>query len=155
MNTKKEGLNKTCPKCKIQYPATKEYYYGNSSKEDGLAWSCKKCSNASVTKWNKQNPKEGFNIQRKSRLKRLGFTTELFDQMLKSQKNVCALCGTDTPGGPRNEWAADHDHNTGKPRGLLCMSCNTTLGHIEAKNLDWMDKARKYIEQGGFYQPCG
>lgn len=138
---------KTCFKCKEEFPATKEYFYGNKAKHDKLSSYCKKCSNSYVTKWSKEKPKGYFNIQRKARLKRLGFTPELFNQMLEAQGNVCALCGTDKPGGPRNEWAADHDHNTGKARGLLCMSCNTTLGHIEAKNPDWMDKAKKYLDQ--------
>lgn len=143
---------KTCPKCKKDFPATKEYFYTNNSNKDRLSWACKKCNNAYVDRWRKEKPKGHFNIQRKSRLKRLGFTPELFDQMIEAQKNTCALCGTDTPGGPRNVWSADHDHKTGSPRGLLCMSCNATLGHIEAKDPDWIDRAKKYINEGGFYK---
>ena len=151
MTTKKAV--KMCLKCNTEFPANEEYFFKNNSKKDKLAWCCKKCSNLSITKWRNENKKTAFDIGKKYRLKKLGFTPELFNQMLEVQKNVCALCGTDRPGGPRNIWSADHDHKTGKARGLLCMSCNTTLGHIEGKPADWMDKAKDYIKQGGFYQP--
>jgi len=144
-------MNKICPKCNQEYPATKEYFYSNSSKKDGLGWACKKCSNGYVDRWANKNTEESFDIKRKYRLKKLGFTPEIFNEMLQAQKNCCALCETNIPGGPRGVWAADHDHNTGKPRGLLCMSCNTTLGHIETKPSDWTDKAKAYLEQGGFH----
>jgi len=145
-------IMKTCNKCKQEFPATKEYFYGNHSSKDKIQSSCKKCANLENTLWRNKNKQNAFEIGKKWRLKKRGFTPELFNKMLHEQKNVCALCGTDKPGGPRNVWSADHDHNTGKARGLLCMSCNTTLGHIEAKSPDWMDKAKKYINGGGFYK---
>jgi hypothetical protein len=101
--------------------------------------------------WYKANPEKAKLMARKNNLKKSGFTLELFNKMLKAQKNVCALCFTDKPGGPHDQWSSDHDHNTGKPRGLLCMSCNLALGHIENKNPEWIDKAKAYIEQGGFH----
>jgi len=39
----------------------------------------------------------------------------------------------------------DHNHVTGKVRGLLCVSCNTTLGRLE--NNDFMSKAKAYLER--------
>lgn len=108
---------------------------------------------AATRAWRKSNPDKAKkqNIRRREQsLNKIGFTSELFNQMLEDQGNVCALCGTDDP-QVRN-WCADHDHKTGKARGLLCMSCNTTLGHIEAKDPGWMNRAKKYINKGGFYQ---
>ena len=142
---------KTCFRCKQEFPATKEYFYGNKAKSDKLSSYCKKCNNSYVTKWSKEKPKGYFDIQRKARLKRIGFTPELVAEMLESQGNVCALCGTSEPGGTRKTWHSDHDHETGKARGMLCMSCNTTVGHIESKPNGWMDKAKKYIDEGGFF----
>lgn len=37
----------------------------------------------------------------------------------------CALCER------RTELVIDHDHATGKVRGLICAQCNTLLGWLE------------------------
>lgn len=40
----------------------------------------------------------------------------------------CDVCGTELVGRFRH---VDHDHDTGVIRGVLCHSCNTTLGHCK------------------------
>ena len=153
---------KICNKCNIEYPATSEYFYSHSGRKDGIDITCKICRKVGEkiyyqknkekiiqrsNNYRKNNPK----VRKERELKKIGFSLDLYNLMLEAQNNVCALCGTDKPGGVWNQWAPDHDHNTGKARGILCFSCNTTLGHIEAKCPDWMEKAKKYIEQGGFF----
>ncbi len=159
-------MTKICTKCKVEYPATLDYFNKQKHGKYGLRAYCKTCHRAdgreygkinfkkrseSGKAWKKANPEKHKKHSKKSELKKIGFTLELQELMLESQRNLCALCDTDTPAGRHNVWNSDHDHKTGKARGMLCNSCNTTLGHIEAKTIDWMDKARKYIEQGGFY----
>lgn len=69
-------------------------------------------------------------INRKARLKtKYGITIEDYDRILQTQGG-CAICGTKTPGG-RGRFHVDHDHITGKIRGLLCSGCNTKLGWYE------------------------
>ncbi len=44
---------KICNKCKKEYPATSEYFYRDSHKNDGLRPSCRKCYTKYQTKYNK------------------------------------------------------------------------------------------------------
>ena len=72
--------------------------------------------------------------------RKYGITNEDFDGLIAAQEGRCAICGqipevarANTRTGRR--WTGlqiDHDHGTGIVRGLLCIRCNTTLGHIEA-----------------------
>ena len=48
----------------------------------------------------------------------------------------------------RNGYAIDHNHNTGKVRGLLCTSCNQGLGRFK-DDLYLLTKAHKYLEKYG------
>lgn len=59
-----------------------------------------------------------------------GITPEEYAALLDRQLGRCAICRADSAGG-RGGWHVDHDHNTGKVRGLLCHSCNLGLGHLK------------------------
>jgi len=59
-----------------------------------------------------------------------GFTIDEYDKMLESQGNGCAICGT-APEENGRRLAVDHDHETGRVRGLLCRNCNLALGHLK------------------------
>lgn len=57
-----------------------------------------------------------------------------YSQMFLAQNGKCAVCGS-SDGGNRNgelkALAVDHDHATGKVRGLLCEACNTGIGKLK------------------------
>ena len=72
----------------------------------------------------------GRNSKLKAELKRLGCTPELYFKLLRKQCGMCAICGTTLPGGDRKRLSVDHNHITGRIRGLLCQQCNNYLGHI-------------------------
>jgi hypothetical protein len=65
--------------------------------------------------------------------KSYGITLADWNTMLEAQGNRCANegCHTVDPGGKYGTWHVDHDHITGKIRGLLCASCNLTLGNAK------------------------
>lgn len=58
-----------------------------------------------------------------------GITSEQYDEIFINQNGVCAICGG-PPVGNRKSLSVDHDHTTGKIRGLLCNKCNSALGMI-------------------------
>jgi hypothetical protein len=61
-------------------------------------------------------------------LKKYGITREDYERMLADQGGRCLLCHTDKceDGG---KLCVDHDHATGKVRGLLCRACNLMVGN--------------------------
>jgi hypothetical protein len=76
----------------------------------------------------------------KYKLSRYGLTREDFDRLLGEQGYACGMCHEPFEGG--RPICIDHDHahcpaekrSCGKcVRGLLCLGCNTALGHIERK----------------------
>ena len=67
--------------------------------------------------------------ERRRKLRKYGFTEESYSILLGSQNNLCAICK-----GPNNngrDWHVDHDHTTGKTRGILCHHCNLLLGNAK------------------------
>ena len=59
-------------------------------------------------------------------------TMEEYDTLLEKQGGVCAVCGTDdTTYSKGNHFHVDHNHTTGKVRGLLCGHCNLAIGQVK------------------------
>ena len=58
------------------------------------------------------------------------------------QGGVCAICFG--PGVASRRLAVDHDHNTGKVRGLLCADCNRALGGFK-EDPTTLGRATTYI----------
>lgn len=64
-----------------------------------------------------------------------GITLEEYREMEAAQGGLCAICGQPEPSfdkrtGRRRDLAVDHDHKTGKVRGLLCGHCNRAIGLV-------------------------
>lgn len=74
---------------------------------------------------------------------KFGITPDDFNLMLSKQDNLCAICANPERGSKR--LSIDHNHTTGKVRGLLCTSCNTTLEALE--NIEWRTKAEVYLKE--------
>ena len=73
--------------------------------------------------------------------RRYGLTSDKFDEMDKCQSGRCAICGDPWSAAPQ----IDHDHTTGKVRGLLCGRCNRAVGLLRD---DWRlaEKAQQYLQ---------
>lgn len=82
---------------------------------------------------------------------RFNLTFEEYNSMLEQQGGVCKLCGKEETARKNNSeekrmLAVDHDHDTGKVRGLLCAKCNVQLGHYEKTKLRAAEFER-YLEE--------
>jgi len=67
-----------------------------------------------------------------------GLTEEQYAEILARQGGRCAMCEE------IQKLVIDHDHISGKVRGLLCISCNTGLNFVERPQ--WLDRALKYLK---------
>jgi len=65
-----------------------------------------------------------------------------WEDMYKQQGGLCAICGK------KKAYFTDHDHKTGRIRGLLCRLCNMHLHSID-KDISWADNAVKYLKSHG------
>lgn len=83
----------------------------------------------------------------------------IYDRLFEIQNGICAICGRPPEEQPmgRNRTArtilsTDHNHKTGKVRGLLCRHCNQALGWIR-ENPESIQKMLEYIENDGLNLP--
>ena len=140
---------KTCTVCKEAKDLNDFYRYKAS--KDGKSYRCKKCDDLSRLKWLTDNPDRSRESQRKRNLKhKYGMTLEEYNAMLSTQGGSCAICGVteNKVTGDRFSkisFAVDHDHATGKVRGILCNQCNRALGMF-GDNQKTLLSALKYLE---------
>ncbi|WP_424214589.1 endonuclease VII domain-containing protein [Streptomyces sp. BI20] len=121
--------HKLCCRCGEVKPHTD--WHKNASASDGLATMCKPCRSS---------------YGRAGHLKRTyGLTEAEREAMVFAQGGVCAIC-QDAP--PEH---VDHDHRTGKVRGVLCFSCNAALGQFKDRP-DVVRRAAAYLE-GSAWKP--
>ena len=71
-----------------------------------------------------------------------GVTPEWYEAKFAEQGGTCALCPNTHSDG--RKLSIDHNHVTGKLRGLLCARCNATLERVEIDG--WCKKALAYLE---------
>ena len=69
-----------------------------------------------------------------------GISIDQHNELLVMQNCVCGICG----GVDNARLAVDHDHSSGRVRGLLCRGCNIGIGNFK-ENVDVMNKAVEYL----------
>lgn len=127
---------KWCPECNDVKP-TAEFPRARSQR-NGVGAYRKPCSNQVINENREKNHGSGRNYRYTLRY---GITEAVVDAMLEEQQGVCAIC--------REAVAVhlDHDHKTGRVRGLLCFHCNQALGNFRDRG-DLMQLAVHYLERG-------
>lgn len=92
-------------------------------------------------KWRHTIRESGFTNQQICKIKHRYKITE-FELLnyLTTQKNKCGICDNVF----NNNILVDHNHDTGKIRGLLCRNCNFAIGLFK-DNIKTLKNAIKYI----------
>lgn len=156
---------KTCTKCHVTKPLLS--FYAHRGTKDGRATYCSECQRAASRQWTKDNaervrarnaaaraaaaPGKGKRDHRQWWLKLYGLTPADYAALLAAQDGVCAIClkperVIDARTGEPRRLSVDHDHATGKVRGLLCARCNRTLGQMD-EDMDSLIRAAGYLRR--------
>ena len=104
-----------------------------------------------IKPWRAAN-KEKFNASKRRyyhdvvKFKAFGITKEDYMLLLSKQNNVCAICGKTQKYKIEKELSIDHDHVTGRVRGLLCECCNSAIGLFD-EDIHILNNAIEYINK--------
>jgi hypothetical protein len=129
---------KTCRKCGETKPL--EDFGRHPQQSDGRDTRCKACKNAvSAGYYKRWTPEQRAKHRARVLRSRYGITPALIGLLYEQQEGCCAICGKagDKPAVSekrrihKDVLCVDHDHETGETRALLCIACNTGLGHFK------------------------
>mgnify|MGYP003139666740 CR=1 FL=1 len=124
--------------CKCQVDKQDNEFYLRKGKPQGYCKTCtKKASATSRTKLGRRHRK---NLELQWHY---GITIEQFEDLLKECEGKC-VCGKTRGRANKAALHVDHNHDTGQIRGLLCHSCNRTIGLTN--NPELLRKLADYLE---------
>ena len=110
---------KICGKCKRELLFSQ--FHKDTDRPFGLSWDCRDCRNAKMRQHfqttEAKKKRRGWDLARY-----YGITHEQYESMVIKQEGCCLICRAAT-----NSLHVDHDHASGKVRGLLCNNCNRFL----------------------------
>lgn len=86
---------------------------------------CLGCKRENAKKYRRKDIKR-YNL--KNRVKRYGINIDDYNEMREKQNGCCAICKSQIV---LETSRIDHNHVTGRVRGLLCVSCNTGIGLLK------------------------
>lgn len=143
-------LSKRCSKCQVEKDL--DEFYRSTRYKDGRQHRCKDCSKRytqeATAAWRRENPASQKASTRRTKAKqKYGVSLDTIHKMLTSQGGRCAICQKPisfTADDKRNKPHVDHDHQSGKLRSLLCLTCNTGLGMF-GDSIHLIELAKQYL----------
>ena len=137
----KSGLHSYCLNCDKKIKMN--YKKSARGREMNSIWEKSEKARSAQQKY--RSSEKAKNNVRNRHLKRVfGITQDEYLKMLSSQNERCAICEKHYSYQNRR-LDIDHDHETGKIRGLLCNPCNRAIGRFE-HNTMLMKKAINYLK---------
>lgn len=134
---------KVCSKCKIE--KDNSLFYQDKRLKSGLSSHCSDCHALKRARQRATGYIKHYHINR-----RYGLNREDYNKMYESQNGVCKICNSELKSYfVRNgtNLVVDHDHKSGKVRGLICSTCNLTLGKIEKYGgIQYLSKLLNYLQ---------
>ena len=128
-----------CTRCKVEKPSDLTHFPPHNKKKNGLDSWCRVCR-----------------ASYRSEINRGKFRGQLTDAEVKKlrQQEKCDICGKKENSGSKHNkhlgkvysLVMDHNHSTGKFRGMLCNHCNRGLGNF-MDNINNLTAAIKYLEE--------
>lgn len=136
---------KICIKCFIEKEDSDFRYRLNRTGKYSHISTCKLCERKQARiLYYKDHELNKDKLRHKVRQVNYGISKSEYEDLIQKQQNKCAICSSSSAGG-RGSWHVDHDHVTGKVRGLLCHCCNTGLGLFK-DNKNLLLKAKEYLD---------
>lgn len=130
MTGMRDGHRNECKRCNLDQKAVRYRAHPGPAIERARAWRRDNPERERATKAAYVAAGRKRAVDRRYQLKRkYGITPEEYDRLLDDQGGGCAICGRP----PRDDIAlhVDHEHTTGRIRGLLCFRCNNALGDFD------------------------
>lgn len=129
---------KICTVCKAWRPFSE--YWPHSGGRFGLRPMCKACHRVKHAKWRK-TPGAARHARHKI-VRKYGLTREQYEEMVAAQGRRCAICRI----VPKFTLVIDHDHGTGRVRGLLCRRCNIGIANLK-ESASVLRAAAEYVSK--------
>ncbi len=134
--------NQTCTSCKCTKPVDAFYKRNNRPSGRQTHSECKDCLKARASKRYHSDPERVLDMQQ---CRLYGITMDELAAMRKEANGICQAC--ERPGeGNYKRLVIDHDHKTGKVRGLICQKCNTVLGLVN-DNINTLENLAQFITE--------
>lgn len=142
---------------KAYYESHREYYtkralaWRAANREKANAWARrwhdanKGRAHATARRWRERHPDRTRELQIAAKFRLYGITLDQYHAMLEQQGERCAICQRVIKPVGRSTHI-DHDHATGKVRGLLCEQCNAGLGQFKDRP-EVLRAAATYLER--------
>jgi len=126
------------PKCPTCGEANIANFYVDQNGHRSAKYCRECCKKQGLVRWHAKPQLD----RQASRSYKYGITPEDFKQMFEAQQGKCAICNEEPK--TKRGLHVDHDHETGKVRGLLCHGCNVALGSFK-EDVTLLNKAIEYL----------
>jgi gluconate kinase len=128
------------------------YYAKNKERISKVRSAYKEKNRELIREKNKQYRFDHVEVTKNYKMsRRYGLSHEQFINMVNKQNNLCAICNQpektfDQRIKMLRRLAIDHNHTTGKVRGLLCLECNSGIGKLK-DSIELLTKAINYLKE--------